>query len=876
MSYKKMEEEEGVINPFANLEKSAVLQEARGKFNALSCKPKECALILAKIMCLLWKGEQIVDREATEVFFAMTKLFQQKNVMLRKMMYLTIKAFSKTADDVIIVTASLTKDMTSSGDGSVEAYRAGAIRALCTITQDNMHMLERYFKQAIVDRNAAVSSAAIVSALHLMKDNQEIVKRWVNEVTQALNGRSNMVQYHALGLLYHIKQKDRLAIAKLVSTQMRGTQLRSPHALCLLIRYASQVMAADPSGAEGMFDFLESCLRNKSEMVVYEAARAIVNIPNVTPRELAPAVSVLQLFLTSPKATQRFAAVRTLNKVAMVHPASLKTCNLDMENLITDSNRSIATLAITTLLKTGNEHSVDRLMKQITSFLSEITDEFKIVVVNAIKTLCLKFPKKHSSMMTFLSGVLRDEGGFDYKKVVVDTIVEIIRNVPEAKEPGLEQLCEFIEDCEFTSLLVQILHMLGREGPSSSNPRKYIRFVYNRLILENATVRAAAVAALAQFGTQVAALKSSVMVLLRRCLADVDDEVRDRATFYVQMLESENAAMVSKYVVNPLSVSMKGLEASLVEYRAGGDTEEPFDMKQVPIEVEKQQVQVDELGQELPEGMLGEGGAAQPTASQQADEYREQLAEITAFEDFGPLFKSSGVVKLTEAETEYSVTCVKHVFTDYLVFQFNITNTLDDQILENCKVALTELDEDSVIMVPAPVVKYGEPVVAYTAIALDASDTSQSYTCQLDFTVKDCDPETGEVDEDGYPDQYEIDELEVSLADMMLAVDKPNFGGAWDELADDAAAEETYELPFEGIEQAIEKIIGHMGMKACEKSDKVKEGKRTHTLYMSGVYVGGHTVVARARLAYDENVTLNLEVRGTDEETTELIATSVA
>jgi coatomer protein complex subunit gamma len=692
-----------------------------------------------------------------------------------------------------------------------------------------------------------------------------------------------MVQYHALGLLYHIKQKDRLAIAKLVSTQMRGTQLRSPHALCLLIRYASQVMAADPSGAEGMFDFLESCLRNKSEMVVYEAARAIVNIPNVTPRELAPAVSVLQLFLTSPKATQRFAAVRTLNKVAMVHPASLKTCNLDMENLITDSNRSIATLAITTLLKTGNEHSVDRLMKQITSFLSEITDEFKIVVVNAIKTLCLKFPKKHSSMMAFLSGVLRDEGGFDYKKVVVDTIVEIIRNVPEAKEPGLEQLCEFIEDCEFTSLLVQILHMLGREGPGSSNPRKYIRFVYNRLILENATVRAAAVAALAQFGTRVEALKPSVMVLLKRCLADVDDEVRDRATFYVQMLESENAAMVSKYVVNPLSVSMKGLEASLCAY-GSGDTEEPFDMKTVPIEIEKAEVAVDELGQALPEGMLGEGGAAQPSASQQADQYREQLAEVTAFADFGPLFKSSGVVKLTEAETEYSVTCVKHVFTDYLVFQFNITNTLDDQILENCKVVLTELDEESVISVPAPMVKYGEPVVTYTAIALDATDTSQSYACQLDFTVKDCDPETGDVDEDGYPDQYEIDELEVSLSDMMQAVDKPNFGSAWDELADASAAEETYELPFEGIEQAIEKIIAHMGMKACEKSDKVKEGKRTHTLYMSkrthtlymsGVYVGGHTVVARARLAFDENVTLNLEVRGTDEETTELIATSV-
>lgn len=88
-------------------------------------------------------------------------------------------------------------------------------------------------------------------------------------------------------------------------------------------------------------------------MVVYEAAHAIVNLKRTTSRELAPAISVLQVFCGSPKPTLRFAAVRTLNQVAISHPAAVTACNLDLENLITDSNRSIATLAITTLLKTG-------------------------------------------------------------------------------------------------------------------------------------------------------------------------------------------------------------------------------------------------------------------------------------------------------------------------------------------------------------------------------------------------------------------------------------------------------------------------------------------------------------------------------------------
>lgn len=65
------------------------------------------------------------------------------------MVYLGIKSLSTIAEDVIIVTSSLTKDMT----GKEDMYRASAIRALCTITDATMlQAIERYMKQAIVDR----------------------------------------------------------------------------------------------------------------------------------------------------------------------------------------------------------------------------------------------------------------------------------------------------------------------------------------------------------------------------------------------------------------------------------------------------------------------------------------------------------------------------------------------------------------------------------------------------------------------------------------------------------------------------------------------------------------------------------------------------
>ena len=45
--------------------------------------------------------------------------------------------------------------------------------------------------------------------------------------------------------------------------------------------------------------------------------------------------------------------------------------------------------------------------------------------------------------------------------------------------------------------------------------------------------------------------------------------------------------------------------------------------------------------------------------------------------------QSSPPVELTEAETEYSVSVVKHIYPAHVVFQFNCTNTIAEQQLQN-------------------------------------------------------------------------------------------------------------------------------------------------------------------------------------------------
>jgi len=872
----KKDDEEGGGNPFHNLEKSSVLQEARN-FNETPINPRRCGHILTKVLYLLNQGEHIGTTEATEAFFAMTKLFQSKDVMLRRMVYLGIKEMSGIAEDVIIVTSSLTKDMT----GKEDQFRAPAIRALCTITDGSMlQAIERYMKQAIVDKINCVASAALTSSLHLSRQAPDVVKRWVNEVQEAVNSDSVMVQYHALGLLYHIRKSDKLAVTKLV-TKFTRHSLKSPYAYCLLIRIACKLLEEEDAGTDSpMFEFIESCLRHKSEMVIYEASHAIVNMKHTTAKELAPAISVLQLFCSSPKPTLRFAAVRTLNKVAMKHPAAVTACNLDLESLISDVNRSIATLAITTLLKTGSESSVDRLMKQISGFMSEISDEFKIVVVNAIRSLCLKFPRKHTVMMSFLSSMLRDEGGFEYKKAIVDTIISVLEDNSEAKEAGLSHLCEFIEDCEHTVLATRILHLLGREGPRTMQPSKYIRFIYNRVILENAPVRAAAVTALAKFGAHCEELLPSVIVLLRRSELDTDDEVRDRATFYRFVLEERQKALNSAYILNGLQVSVVGLERALHTYSQDpAATDEPFDMKQVPVAA---QTMTEQTTKPVPSmmGAAGEASTVKPSTASSQDIYAEQLAAVPELTALGPLFKSSSLpVELTESETEYMVRCVKHTFSQYIVFQFDCTNTLSDQQLEHVTVQMETADGFEIVKyIPVTVLAYEKPGTTYTVVHVpeDPTQVTGTFSCTLKFVVKDCDPNTGEPDDDGYEDEYVLEDIEVTVADHTQKVMKPNFAASWEEVGPENELEDTYALStMKTLEEAVKNIIQFLGMQACERSDKVPEGKSSHTLFCAGVFRGGHDVLVRAKLALAEGVTMQITVRSTDPIASEILASAV-
>jgi coatomer protein complex subunit gamma len=155
-------------------------------------------------------------------------------------------------------------------------------------------------------------------------------------------------------------------------------------------------------------------------------------------------------------------------------------------------------------------------------------------------------------------------------------------------------------------------------------------------VLENATVRASACCALAKFGLEVEALRPTVKTLLKRCIYDNDDEVRDRATFFLQAIaESDEGTMavMRSIVVGGLPFPIANLEESLKSYLDGGDTELPFETSGVSRVQKSKQANEDK-------GVLGgaddeEDAVLVVSAPKGAPVYTQQLASVPELDGLG-------------------------------------------------------------------------------------------------------------------------------------------------------------------------------------------------------------------------------------------------
>ena len=90
-------------------------------FNSSPISPRKCRTLLTKIAVLLFTGEKFPTNEATTLFFGISKLFQNKDPSLRQMVYLIVKELASSAEDIIMFTAIIQRDVTIGERGRLQS-----------------------------------------------------------------------------------------------------------------------------------------------------------------------------------------------------------------------------------------------------------------------------------------------------------------------------------------------------------------------------------------------------------------------------------------------------------------------------------------------------------------------------------------------------------------------------------------------------------------------------------------------------------------------------------------------------------------------------------------------------------------------------------
>jgi coatomer protein complex subunit gamma len=253
----------------------------------------------------------------------------------------------------------------------------------------------------------------------------------------------------------------------------------------------------------------------------------------------------------------------------------------------------------------------------------------------------------------------------------------------------------------------------------------------------------------------------------------------------------------------------------------------PFDLAAIPV-VTKEQADAEDRTKKLttvtptikapktgPSKTPTSGTEAAASASAAAQKYQQELLQIPEMKPYGNVLKSSSIVELTESETEYVVSVVKHIFKEHIVLQYEVKNTLPDTVLEDVSVVATPSEEEDFI-IPAAKLVTDEPGTIYVSFKRAGGEAFpvSSFTNVLKFTTKEIDPTTGEPEESGYDDEYQVEDLELTGSDYVVPAFAGNFNHIWEQVG--ATGEEASEtLQLDGVKSIA-------GMLRCDFAEANK------------------------------------------------------
>lgn len=466
--------------------------------------------------------------------------------------------------EVFIVVSPLTKDINS----AEYSFKANSMKVLAKIIDtENLPAIERYLRQAIIDKNEYVQKGALISGIILFGKAPENIKKWSNDVQDKLNASDPQIVYLSLVLMSLIKSNDLFSASRIAQMMMSKDLRKMPLAHCQLIRGIKGLLLSEELDAKTQSSFqnyLNSCLTAaNSDMVIVEASKAVCEIAPNSPKHLESVYSLLQSMISAHKSIVKYSVLRIMKRIASTQLQLVSQCGPELEKLVTYANKSVASMAISIILKIAKEKDVEGLLGTISQYLPEMADEFRVDAIQSVKHLVKRYPGIHKLLISFLRKCLRLQSSLEFKKEVVESVTYIVQTVDGSREEALYAIADLVEDCQFESLVIRGLEVMACEIPLLDNGEPFIRFICNRLILEGEKVRASAVTALAKLGWQKPRLQSVIKNILMKCLIEQADEVRDRAALYLHTLElqTEEKQSLSELVFGNKNIDFNALES---------------------------------------------------------------------------------------------------------------------------------------------------------------------------------------------------------------------------------------------------------------------------------------------------------------------------
>ncbi|KAM0673715.1 coatomer subunit gamma [Gurleya vavrai] len=458
------------------------------------------------------------------IFFHILRGLSTEDPYLKSFLYSTLMQMAKNTTDSFLAISSLTRDLNSD---SQHILKAKALKTLFVLVPQQMvNDFEKYVSQGFVSRFEPRKDAAVLASLLFVQKNKENVKRWVMNLKIIQN--VPVKDFHAYALLSQIKDR------KSIESFFENFNSFKGAAGIFLINLLYQI---NKKNTEKYRSLITNLLKSNDEMIIIETCRIISKMDDIS-SYIKLITVVLSPLLRSTKKIVKFSAMRVVSSLS-ISCNQINLLNKEIEDLVGNKNRVLSMMAITTLLNTGTEETVERLVETLPDIINDMSDGFKIVVISALESLSLKFKSKESVFLEFIQKSMNDKGSIDFKRYLI-SVISRLANEKKYSDKMLDILSIYIEDSQDHILTMDILAILGNIVGKSKNPYKYLVHIFNRLILDNTYVRCAALQSLFSICNDLPQIKEKIDKIYMKCLSDDDELVSEECKFLLNYNESSN------------------------------------------------------------------------------------------------------------------------------------------------------------------------------------------------------------------------------------------------------------------------------------------------------------------------------------------------